>query len=327
MSKERLASHLLDVHETGTDKKKEGTDKEDQEKPDAHLRHFLDDEENPQETRENTSEEGENTYSEKYEKKQAEHSREHFEGIEMEGESSGKLKVEKGENKKESLTKFFAANAEQLRSSDTEKNISVQQWAQGQAEQLLSAQQERNDAEGNAVENDYMELDLSDPKNVKIKESDVDNQQKENASAEVVEDKENDDVYKQQEKKDVESGRKKQGDNKQDEMINQAEQPTIASTHQRDEQTYNEKMLKFKLGDLGLSTQEAADTTFADLSQTQEGKALNDSVAQLGAEKGLDAPSDDENITDYLARSMKEGKINWDDVDALIKKNENKKEN
>ncbi len=323
MSRERIASHLLDVHETGTDKKKEGTDKEEQEKPDAHLRHFLDDEENPQEIRENTEEKEESVDSEKYEKKQEDKSKEHFEGIEMAGESSGKLKIEKGESKKESLTKFFTANAEQLKSSDTEKNISVQQWAQGQVEQLLSAQQERNGAESNALEDNYMELDLSDPENVKIKENDVDNQQKENAS---VEDEENSDVYEQQKEKDVENDREKQGDDKQDEIINQAEQPTIESTHQRDEKAYNEKMLQFKLGDLGLSTQEAADTTFADLSQTQEGKALNDAVAQLGAEKGLDAPANDENITDYLSRSMEEGKINWDDIDALTKKNENKKE-
>ncbi|MEA3323034.1 MAG: hypothetical protein U9Q12_02325, partial [Patescibacteria group bacterium] len=140
------------------------------------------------------------------------------------------------------------------------------------------------------------------------------------------EDDEKKDVYEQQKEKNVESDREKQGDNKQDKIVSQAEQPTIESIHQKDEKAYNEKMLKFKLGDLGLSTQEAADTTFADLSQTQEGKALNDSVKQLGVEKGLDAPANDENITDYLSRSMEEGKVNWDDIDALVKKNENKKE-
>lgn len=301
MTKERIASHLLDMHETGADKKKEGGNKEEQEKPDAHLRHFLDDEKKPEDK-----------------------SQEHFEGIEMEGENSGKLKIEKGENKKESLTKFFAANVEQLRSGDTEENISVQQWAQGQAEQLLAAQQERSNTEGKAVEDDYIELDLSDPENVKIKESDAENTQEE-STVEVVEDKEGSHIYEQR-KETVESDREKQGDNKQDEVINQAEQPTIESTHQKDEKAYNEQMLKFKLGDLGLSTQEAADTTFADLSQTQEGKSLNDAVKQMGAEKGLDAPADDENITDYLSRSIEEGKINWDDIDTLAKKNENKKE-
>lgn len=324
MTRERMASHLLDMHETGANKKKEGGNKEEQEQPDAHLRHFLDDEENPQETRENTEDKEENADSEEYEKKQEDKSKEQFDGIEMEGEKSGKLKIEKGENEKESLTKFFVANAEKLREKDAEQNISTQQWAQNQVEKLLVAKQERNDAQSDhATEGNYIELDLSDPENVKIKEDDEKNKKEDSAFEE---DDEKKDVYEQQKEKNVESDREKQGDNKQDEIVSQAEQPTIESIHQKDEKAYNEKMLKFKLGDLGLSTQEAADTTFADLSQTQEGKALNDSVKQLGVEKGLDAPANDENITDYLSRSMEEGKVNWDDIDALVKKNENKKE-
>ncbi|MEA3323310.1 MAG: hypothetical protein U9Q12_03735, partial [Patescibacteria group bacterium] len=164
------------MHETGANKKKEGGNKEEQEQPDAHLRHFLDDEENPQETRENTEDKEENADSEEYEKKQEDKSKEQFDGIEMEGEKSGKLKIEKGENEKESLTKFFVANAEKLREKDAEQNISTQQWAQNQVEKLLVAKQERNDAQSDhATEGNYIELDLSDPENVKIKEDDEKN--------------------------------------------------------------------------------------------------------------------------------------------------------
>jgi hypothetical protein len=233
-------------------------------------------------------------------------SQESFEGVEMEGESNGKLKMKKGDDKEQKLKDFFKQNAEKLMENKTE-GTSVEEWAENKVEELLGDSQQQ---EGNSTESGKdIELDLSDAENIKIKDKD-DNEDESIIGGDKVEEDDKE-TYEQPVKNDVETTK----ETSQESDREKQEQPTIESSHAQDEQAYNEQMLQFKMKD---STFLNADTKFGDLNQSQEGSDFNNALKQLGAE----IPQDDTNVSDYLVSSIEEGKMSWDDVDTLLNKKE-----
>jgi hypothetical protein len=258
------------------------------EKPDGRLRGFLEDENDE--------------------------SQDAFRGVELESKSMGKLKIEKGDSQKQKLKDFFQQNAKKLMEGEFESD-SVEEWAENKAEELLRDSQR---IENDLVEGDEdIELDLSDTKKIQIKDGDgnevksivKDNRIEENNREEyeqLVESKAEATTETSQK-----SDKKKQGSDTK----NIQEQSTIELSHAQDEQTYNKKMLQFKMKD---STFLSADTKFMDLKQSQEGSDFNNALKQLGSE----IPQDDANVSDYLVSSIEEGKMSWDDVDTLLNKKE-----
>jgi hypothetical protein len=301
---------LVELSEPNADDRIE--DEEQEEKPDGRLRNFLEGENNEQqegveqEMKEIGADNNDAQTIGDNRKTQEGESQNTFEGIEMEGESSGKLKMEKGDSLEQKLKDFFQQNAEKLMKNET-KGTSVEKWATNKAKELLGdSQREENDlAEGDK----YIELDLSDPENIQIKDR-GDNEDESIVENNNVE-KDDRETYEQPVKNDVETTK----ETSQESDREKQEQPTIESSHAQDEQAYNEQMLQFKMKD---STFLNADTKFGDLNQSQEGSDFNNALKQLGGEM----PQDDTNVSDYLVSSIEEGKMSWDDVDTLLNKKE-----